>query len=197
MSSPAVREGVVAQTPMAISPPDSVLVDAKMTMPSLGAGGAEDMAPVLKFNSFGDFAGLLYHSPHSVVYEEELYPTALHLFEARKFLYHRPDLADRIRQCERVEEVTALSEELGEFVQRDWSNVALRTMDDVLYLKFLQHSDLRTLLLDTYPTDLVYVEPGDPFWGDGAGIGMNELGRSLVRVRERLHVGGMGSMFPP
>ena len=43
------------------------------------------MVPVLKFNGYGDFSGLMYHSPHSVVYEEELYPTALHLFEARKF----------------------------------------------------------------------------------------------------------------
>jgi predicted NAD-dependent protein-ADP-ribosyltransferase YbiA (DUF1768 family) len=59
-------------------------------------------------------------------------------------------------------------------------------MDDILYLKFLQHDDLRTLLLDTYPADLVYVEPGDPFWGEGAGVGRNELGMSLMRVRERL-----------
>ena len=59
-------------------------------------------------------------------------------------------------------------------------------MDDVLYLKFRQHGDLRTLLLDTLLADLVYVESGDPFWGDGAGVGMNELGKSLMRVRERL-----------
>ncbi|KAF8464198.1 swarming motility protein YbiA [Russula ochroleuca] len=64
-------------------------------------------------------------------------------------------------------------------------------MDDVLYLKFLQHDDLRTLLLDTYPADLVYVEPGDPFWGDGTGVGMNELGKSLMRVRLRLRIEGV------
>jgi predicted NAD-dependent protein-ADP-ribosyltransferase YbiA (DUF1768 family) len=88
------------------------------------------MAPVLKFNGYGKFAGLFYHSPHSVMYEEDLYPTALHLFEARKFLYHRPDLAERIRQCERVEEVTSMSERLGEFVRRDWGNVALSTVSN-------------------------------------------------------------------
>jgi predicted NAD-dependent protein-ADP-ribosyltransferase YbiA (DUF1768 family) len=59
-------------------------------------------------------------------------------------------------------------------------------MDEVLYLKFRQHRDLRTLLLNTYPLDLVYVESGDQFWGDGAGTGMNELGNSLMRVRELL-----------
>ncbi|KAI9462054.1 DUF1768-domain-containing protein [Russula earlei] len=158
-----------------------------MPSPSLGPGA---LPPTLKFNGFGEYAGLLYHSPHSVVYHDELYPTALHLFEARKFLDHRPDLADRIRQCERVEQVTAISAEMAENTRRDWGNVALGTMDDVLYLKFRQHGDLRTLLLNTFPSELVYVESGDPFWGDGAGVGMNELGKSLMRVRERLRLEG-------
>jgi hypothetical protein len=39
---------------------------------------------------------------------------------------------------------------------------------------------------NTYPFELVYVESGDPLWGDGAGVGMNELGKSLMRVRERI-----------
>jgi predicted NAD-dependent protein-ADP-ribosyltransferase YbiA (DUF1768 family) len=59
-------------------------------------------------------------------------------------------------------------------------------MDDVLYHKFRQHSDLRALLFSTYPAELVFVEPRDPFWGDGAS--MNELGNSLMRVRERLRI---------
>jgi predicted NAD-dependent protein-ADP-ribosyltransferase YbiA (DUF1768 family) len=58
----------------------------------------------------------------------------------------------------------------------------------VLYLKFRQHDDLHALLLSTYPAKLVFVEPEDPFWGDGAGMGMNELGKSLARVRKRLRV---------
>ena len=64
-------------------------------------------------------------------------------------------------------------------------------MDEVSSLKFRQHDDLRTLLLNTYPAELVYVESRDPFWGaDGAGAGMNEFGKSLMRVRERLRIEG-------
>jgi predicted NAD-dependent protein-ADP-ribosyltransferase YbiA (DUF1768 family) len=63
-------------------------------------------------------------------------------------------------------------------------------MDEVLYLKFRQHGELRTLLLGTLPSELVYVESGDPFWGDGAGAGRNELGHSLMRVRDRMRAEG-------
>ncbi|KAF8464206.1 hypothetical protein DFH94DRAFT_658875 [Russula ochroleuca] len=146
------------------------------------------MPSVIKVNGYGEFSGLLHSSPHEVLYEGELYPTALHLFEARKFLFHRPDLADRIRQCKRVEEVISISAEVADFVRRDWGNVILSTMDEVLYLKFRQHDDLRRLLFSTYPVELVYVESRDLFWGDGAGAGMNELGKSLMRVCERLRV---------
>ena len=63
------------------------------------------MPSVIEFNGYDDseFSGLLHYSLHSVVYEDKSYPTALHLFEACKFLPHRPDLAERIRQCKRAE----------------------------------------------------------------------------------------------
>jgi len=107
------------------------MVGMAMPSPSMGAGAGPQ---VFKFNGYGEHAGLLYHSPHRVVYQDELYPTALHLFEARKFLDHRPDLADRIRQCGRVEEVTVISAELAEFTRRDWGNVALSTVSLFAYL---------------------------------------------------------------
>jgi predicted NAD-dependent protein-ADP-ribosyltransferase YbiA (DUF1768 family) len=59
-------------------------------------------------------------------------------------------------------------------------------MDEALYRKFRQHRDLRTLLLNTYPYDLVYVELTDPYRGNGGGGGLNEYGKSLVRVHDRL-----------
>jgi len=119
MPSPAVIPGVVP-------PPGNMMV---MPSPSLGAGAVPQ---ILRFNGYGEFSGLLYHSPHTVLYQEELYPTALHLFEASKFFDHRPDLAERIRQCERVEEVTAISAELADFTRRDWASIIAK-----LFFKFV------------------------------------------------------------
>ncbi|KAI9453458.1 hypothetical protein BJY52DRAFT_840197 [Lactarius psammicola] len=124
-------------------------VQMGMGMPS--PGGAGGVVPTVRFNGHGEYSGLLYHSPHTVMYEDELYPTALHLFEALKFLEHRPDLADQIRLCGRVEDVTHISASFAEHTRRDWGIVALATMDEVLYYKFRQHGDLRALLLGTYP----------------------------------------------
>ena len=122
-ASPAAR-------PMSMPTAGAGQMGMGMGMPSPGNTGvsAGGVVPTLRFNGYGEYAGLLYHSPHTVMYEDELYPTALHLFEALKFLPHRPDLADQIRLCEHVEEVTAISASFAEHTRRDWGNVALSTV---------------------------------------------------------------------
>ncbi|KAH9986152.1 hypothetical protein BJV77DRAFT_1071120 [Russula vinacea] len=145
--SPAVG---AAQISAAIPPLGSILINMAKSSPPFRGAGDEGMAPVLKFNQYGDFAGLLYHSPHSVVYEEAL-----------------PDLAEQVRRCEHVR-MSLLQRAAGRVHATRLGNVALATMDEVLYLKFQQHVDLRTLLLNTIPADLVYVQSDDPFWGDAA-----------------------------
>jgi predicted NAD-dependent protein-ADP-ribosyltransferase YbiA (DUF1768 family) len=60
------------------------------------------------------------------MYEDDLYPKALHLFQAHEFLDH--GLGDRIRRCECVEKVTTIGAELTKFTRRDRGNVALSTV---------------------------------------------------------------------
>lgn len=63
-------------------------------------------------------------------------------------------------------------------------------MEEVLYNKLIQHPDLRRFLMETGTSDLLY-SSRDDFWGDGPlGQGANELGKALVRVRERLREEG-------
>ncbi len=59
------------------------------------------------------------------MYGNVLYPTALHLFEARKFLDHRPDLAEQIRLCKHVEMVIRVSGQLANQTRPDWANIGL------------------------------------------------------------------------
>ena len=117
-----------AGRPMSM-PAQGMQMGMGMGMPSPGGAGGGNVAVLpVRFNGYGEHSGLLYHSPHRVMYQDELYPTALHLFEALKFLEHRPDLADRIRLCEHVEDVTAISASFADYTRRDWGNVALATV---------------------------------------------------------------------
>ncbi|KAF8484413.1 hypothetical protein JB92DRAFT_2544984, partial [Gautieria morchelliformis] len=124
-------------------------------------------------------------SPHRILYKKKLYPTAAHLFEAHKYMKHMPELAERLRTCsENALEMDVMSKsfERDGLVRPDWSLVWRDKMDEVLYSKFVQHPDLRAELMATgYSMLLDGNEPRRP---DAEGV--NELGKALVRLRERL-----------
>ena len=59
--------------------------------------------------------GLVCYPLRSALYEDELFPSVSHLFEACKLLLDSLDLTDDIRQCERLKEVTSISAGLTDF----------------------------------------------------------------------------------
>ncbi len=137
----SVMQGSFAQTSMAQAPPaTSSLQLTNMTpspSPSFGPPSGTVPRQVLRFGSdlYGQYAGLLYHSPQPVRYDGEEYPTALHLFEARKFLDHRPEIAHRIRVCERFDEALRISAEMKARTRPDWGNaVALGVVSNLFSL---------------------------------------------------------------
>jgi ribA/ribD-fused uncharacterized protein len=135
------------------------------------------------------------HSPHRIVYEDKIYPTATHLHEALKFLPNFPGMAERIRLTQKATDVYDISSSMAVSQRPDWASVFLVEMEEVLARKFRQHADLREkLVMETGERPLVYSDPLDSFWGVGPqGDGQNQLGRVLMRVRDRLRrEGGMG-----
>jgi len=131
------------------------------------------------------------HSPHRVIHQNKIYPSATNLHEAMKYLDRRPEVAEMIRSCNNIPEVYPLSAHYQQYQREDWSEVFLKCMEEVLYLKFKQHPDLRRMLLATAENILVYADPHDNFWGEGPlRDGANELGKALVGVRTRLRAEG-------
>ncbi|KAH0840205.1 hypothetical protein J3R83DRAFT_1206 [Lanmaoa asiatica] len=159
-------------TSVFISAPSTITSTMDMPQPSVPTTSmpVPTHGPPIKFDHTGDYAGFVNHSNHRVMYKNKMYPTALHLLEAMKFT-HQPALQERIRTCKDVNDMYPLSASLQEHVRSDWGQVFLQTMEEVLYLKFKQHPSLRTLLRPS-------------------GEGSNELGKALVRVRERLRQEG-------
>ncbi|KAF8651152.1 hypothetical protein AX16_004854 [Volvariella volvacea WC 439] len=160
--------------------------------------------PVILFTQQGEYSGFMNHSPHEILYQDKWYPSAAHLWEALKFLDRRPDLAERVRTCGVVGGegggVTRL--DFAEFYRTvanepfvsqqrpDWSIVFLKALEEVVYMKFTQHPELRAQLLSTGNAKLVYSDERDGYWGSGAmGDGTNHHGRILQMVRDRLRAG--------
>jgi len=131
--------------------------------------------------------GFTNFSPHEVTFRGKLYPTSEHLFQAFKFLEHRPLLAEHIRTAGKQARV-ALSEarRFNPEVRRDWFEKNVEFMELALRYKFEQHPNLRRELMGTGDAFLVEnAGANDAFWGNGAdGNGRNELGLALMRLRD-------------
>jgi ribA/ribD-fused uncharacterized protein len=110
------------------------------------------------------------------------------VFQAFKFLRDKPDLAKRIRHCQGPHDALQEATRLRFHQRQDWFDVNIRVMDQVLELKFTQHPQLCDMLLSTRDAALVEDSSIDAFWGVGKDRqGRNELGKALMRLRERLY----------
>jgi hypothetical protein len=89
----------------------------------------------------------LNHSSHRVLYGNKTYPTAMHLYEAMKFIEHKPDLGETIRQCEKIEDVYPAAMSFQVWVRPDWGTVFL---DKARFFSTLLGS---TLVLTIYIVD--------------------------------------------
>ncbi len=72
-------------------------------------------------------------------------------------------------------------------LRKDWEQVKISLMREIVQAKFEQNPQLREMLM---ATDDAYLEEdntwGDRIWGTVNGIGANNLGRILMEVREEL-----------
>ena len=81
---------------------------------------------IVRFNHQSAYAGFMNHSAHRVLFRNQTYLSAAHLHEAFKYLEHRPDLAENIRNCRDVKEVYPLSARYQRFQRPDWAQVFLQ-----------------------------------------------------------------------
>jgi hypothetical protein len=81
------------------------------------------------------------HSAHRVLYQNQIYPSATHLHEAMKYLDHRPDIAERIRQCPNPADVYPLSAEYQKHQRPDWSQVYLQLVRCAVYFHRSRESE--------------------------------------------------------
>lgn len=117
-----------------------------------------------------------------VIYDHEIYVSVEHAFQAAKTL----DLEERknIRKAS----TPSLAKKIGKTVKliKDWENVKLDIMKELIHCKF-GITELMIKLLNT--EDKILIEGntwGDKFWGICNGEGENNLGKILMEERKWL-----------
>ena len=81
------------------------------------------------------------------------------------------------------------SKKLGRKIvlRNDWNDIKLKVMARAIVLKFTQNENLSKRLAETGNIELIETNTwGDTYWGVCNGVGRNELGKLLMKLRTKL-----------
>jgi len=123
----------------------------------------------------------------TIEYEGILYPSTEHAYQASKTL--DMNVRQEMANMGNASSVMRYGRTLP--VRPDWEDVKIKIMYDVNVKKF-ENYELRKKLLATGNQDLVEGNTwGDTFWGVCGGVGENNLGKILMRIREEIKCGDL------
>lgn len=126
------------------------------------------------------FLSNFYESP--VIYEGITYLNNEAAFQAQKTLTNKERLAFTMLN-------PSQAKKLGRSVslRPDWEDIKIDIMYNICKAKFTQNETLKTKLLKTGDATLIEGNTwGDKIWGQVNGVGENNLGKVLMRIREEL-----------
>lgn len=135
-------------------------------------------------NSFtGSYSWLSNFEPCNIIFENDRYETSEHAYQAAKTLdkNYRGIIANCVSPH--------LAKKMGKRIElrSDWEEVKIPIMETILREKFASGTPLAQKLLDTGDEELVEGNWwGDKFWGVCDGVGENNLGKLLMKIRNEL-----------
>lgn len=134
-------------------------------------------------NSFkGQYSFLSNFHPVQVEIEGIVYPSVEHAYVAMKTT--DIELRKQISLIETAGKVKRMGRTLN--IRNDWDHIKLPVMFGLVRLKF-QKPELKLLLTSTGDSHLEEGNWwGDTFWGVCKGVGENNLGKILMRVRQEI-----------
>jgi len=141
---------------------------------------------VIKFYKVNDDYGCFSNFAHySVNLKGKTWLTVEHYFQAQKFA--GTQFEHKIRKANTPMLAAQMGRDRTIKIRKDWEKVKDNIMYEAVWTKFLQHPDIRILLISTGTAQIVEHTSRDSYWGDGGdGKGQNKLGRILMRVRDEL-----------
>jgi ribA/ribD-fused uncharacterized protein len=132
----------------------------------------------------GEFGFLSNFFPAKVMFENIMYPTSEHAYQAAKTLdvEERKRIAAIIIPGQAKREGNSLLS-----IRKDWEQIKVSIMESILRIKFLSNTCLLNKLIATGDKELIEGNWwGDCFWGVCKGVGENNLGKLLMKIRTDL-----------
>jgi len=150
-----------------------------------------DLPNTIKFyRTTGDYGFLSNLFKCQVVFEGKRFPTAEHAYQYGKFIDRK--VADWAMQAPKPHLLCIIAHGLFPYdVVKNWNEIKVSRMKDVLTAKFTQDIAMGYELVETKDLVLIENSKSDSFWGCGKkGTGQNTLGMLLMELREKLKKGG-------
>lgn len=126
-------------------------------------------------------------SAHAIMFEDKLYPTSEHAYQASKFVDEKIIEDIRAAASPLLAKSIAKSNFGTATEKKNWKINKVSTMEQILLAKLNQHEEVRLALLSTGDKVVAEDSPTDYFWGIGEdGSGKNMLGKLWVKLRDEL-----------
>ena len=139
--------------------------------------------PITSFENEFAFLSNFYHSP--IVYEGIKYPTVEAAFQAAK------TFNEIEKKTIAAAATPGQAKRLGRRVslRPDWEQVKDSVMEELVRLKFTSSPTLAIQLWSTGDRELVEGNWwNDTYWGVCNGVGRNQLGKTLMKIRTELKI---------
>ena len=122
-------------------------------------------------------------SAFAVKYDGDMWPTAEHAYQAKKF--YDFDIRDKIKSARSAQEAKQIAKVFEHEIRDDWEEVKLRAMEEIIWAKLSQHPYIQEKLLQTGGADIIEDSHKDAFWGWGPNKdGENHLGKIWMKLRK-------------
>ncbi len=124
-------------------------------------------------------------SSHAVIFNDLLYMTSEHAYQAAKFT--DSTIAGKVRDARSAHLAKRLSKEFHNEIQQGWEKIKVSKMEEIIRCKLEQHEEIQEALRRSGQAEIIENSPTDYFWGCGAdGSGGNQLGKLWMKLRSEL-----------
>ncbi len=132
-----------------------------------------------EFYTFSNF------SSFAIEWKGDIYMTSEHVYQTEKFT--DPALREKIRSTLSAHDAFKTARAHANDVRKDWLDIRVLVMEEVLRAKIAQHPYVHKKLLETKNLEIIEDSPKDDFWGWGPNKdGQNQLGKIWMKIRSEI-----------